>query len=110
LSIPQAQPRAPAPALAKFSTKHHERNDAWHTVTVKLQNIMACTLRQWGRLAEGRYYNARTDPVIALLLLGNRTPQVVYEGAQWGGAVIVDRFGKDETPEITPTPGPTRCV
>lgn len=40
--------------------------------------------------------------------LGNRTPQVVYEGAQWGGAMIVDRFGKDETPETTPTPGQRR--
>ena len=53
------------------------------------------------------FYNAER----AHQSLGNRTPQVVYESAQWGGAVIVDKFGKDETPETTNTgAAPTRCV
>ena len=44
--------------------------------------------------------------------LGNRTPQVVYEGAQWGGAVIVDKPDKDEKSETYANNGaaPTCCA
>ncbi len=68
LSIPRAQRRAPAPALAKIAAKYHERNDAIYAAYATgaysyRENIMACTLRQWVGLSEGGCYNTRTDPV-----------------------------------------------
>jgi len=42
--------------------------------------------------------------------LANRTPDRVYASAQGGGAVIVDRFGKDEKPETMTTSGQRRTA
>jgi len=44
--------------------------------------------------------------------LGNRTPDRVYASSQGGGAVIVDKFGKNEKSVAYANTGaaPTRCV
>ena len=54
------------------------------------------------------FYNAER----AHQSLGNRTSDRVYASRQGGGAVIVDKFGKDEKPETYTNTGaaPTHCV